>query len=98
MNELKNKTKGGERKVIQPQPEEERKSERKPADALKRLSANVAHASDIKTLQRAIGNRALTNMIQRHSSGTNLNYDFRVRSRDGAKRWLRSTESGPEEV
>lgn len=38
-----------------------------PAKALNRLAAQEATSSDILTLQRSIGNRTATNLIQRHS-------------------------------
>jgi lipid II:glycine glycyltransferase (peptidoglycan interpeptide bridge formation enzyme) len=50
--------------------EEEQLADKKPAEALSRLSANVARPEDIQALQRTIGNRAVTNMIQRHPEDT----------------------------
>ena len=52
MGERKRKSEGGEKKIIQPQREDERQPEKHPSEALKRLSKNVAQPSDILTLQK----------------------------------------------
>jgi hypothetical protein len=68
MGEHKLGTKVTETKVKQAKREQERLVEKKPAGAVSRISANVAQPEDIQALQRTVGNRAVTNMIQRHMS------------------------------
>ena len=52
-----------------------------------RTRPQVTHP--ILQLQQLVGNKAVTNMIQRHDGGAYINYDFKVRGRNGAIRWLR---------
>ncbi|MGB3716229.1 MAG: hypothetical protein WA996_17550 [Candidatus Promineifilaceae bacterium] len=68
MGERKHVEKGNETKAIQAKREEEQRPDKQPAEAVSRLSANAAQPEDIQALQRTVGNRAVTNMIQRHMS------------------------------
>jgi hypothetical protein len=70
MGEHKHGTKGKETKVTQAKREEEQLPEKKPAEALSRLSVNVAQPKDVLALQRTLGNRVVTNLIQRHPEDT----------------------------
>ena len=54
MGERKHKAEGGEKKVIQPQRLDEQRLEKKPAEAISRLAANVARPEDIQVLQRTV--------------------------------------------
>jgi hypothetical protein len=78
MGERKHKAEGGQKKAIQPQREEEHQLEKKPTEALMRLSENVAQPSDVQTLQKTIGNRSVTNMIQKHPQDDMDRFSFWV--------------------
>lgn len=82
MGERKHNADDGEKKVVQPHREEEQSLEKKPTEALKFLSANIAQPADIQSLQKAIRNRAVTNMIQRHSRAEIRDFGFRVINRE----------------
>ena len=69
MGERKHRTEGKETKAsVQANREDEQQPDNKNAGAVSRLSANVAQPEDIQALQRSVGNRAVSNMIQRHMS------------------------------
>lgn len=90
MNKREHKGQGKERKAIQAKQDEEQRSDKNPAEAISRLSANIARSGDIQALQRTIGNRVVSNMIQRHGRYALANYDFRIRPLEGGSaNWLR---------
>ena len=78
MGERRHKAENGERKAIQSHREEERRLEKTAPEALKHFSVNIAKPADIQSLQRVVGNRVVTNMIQRHSHETRRRYGFRA--------------------
>lgn len=54
----------------------------------KKIRPQVAHP--LSQLQQIVGNKTVTNMIQRHGGNNYLNYDFRIRPQSGGgPLWLR---------
>ncbi len=89
MGEYKHKAESVDNKIIKPQREEDQRLDTKPTEALTRVSANVAKPSDILTLQKSIGNRAVSNMIQRHSRSSMDTLNFWTQEREsGREAWL----------
>ncbi|HET6445857.1 MAG TPA: hypothetical protein VFI27_14905 [candidate division Zixibacteria bacterium] len=67
MGDRKHGEKSNETKAVQPKREEEQQPGKNPAEALSRLTANMAQPSDILTLQRTVGNRAVRRLITKQS-------------------------------
>lgn len=59
--------KSNETKAVNPKREEEQHPSNNPAESLSRLNANMAQRSDILTLQRTLGNRAVRRLIAKQS-------------------------------
>lgn len=73
-----------ESKVLQMKHEDEQATESKPAEAVSRLSANVAAAADVQSLQRVLGNKTVTSLIQRHAvSNVSFEYEDGERGESG---------------
>jgi hypothetical protein len=62
-------------RIVQAKREEERPTGEKPSEALSRLSANVARPSDVRVLQKSVGNHAIQRFVQ--ASGSLIQRSFR---------------------
>ena len=78
MKEQKNKTGDERQNPRAPKPEQEQTSTVKPAEALQRFSDGSSRPANVLALQQTVGNKAVTNMIQRHSESTLERYSFWV--------------------
>jgi hypothetical protein len=67
MSDRKHVEKGNETKAIKAKREDEQRPDKKPSEALSRLSANVAQPGDIKALQGTVGNRIVQRLIVKRS-------------------------------
>jgi len=67
MSDRKHGEKSNETKAVRPKREEGQQPGKKPAEALSRLSANMARPEDIKALQRTVGNRIVQRLITKQS-------------------------------
>ena len=67
MDYRKQVEKSSESKAVNPKREEEQHPSKNAAESLSRLNANIAQRSNILTLQRTLGNRAVRRLIAKQS-------------------------------
>lgn len=88
MGDRKHIAEGKEKKALETKRDGEQRPDKKPAEAVSRLSANVAQPEDIQALQRTVGNKVVANMIQRHTRAEKDEYGFQVINSEGREALL----------
>ncbi len=78
MKEQQNKTGDERQNTRTPKPGQEKTQTVQPAEALQRFSGGSHKPANVLALQKSVGNKAVTNMIQRHSSDAMERYSFWV--------------------